>query len=278
MISRIAGLLILTLLLGLGCKNNKNEVPPTVDSTQILPPGKVEQIIVSSGSLFVDTGVTVTIKGQGFDPNMRNGYFLFLKHEGINSIPIDSTLSREFKNTQILKDTNLISIDKATIVFRLPKYSIQDVSKDSAFIYFAKHKASAIFYSGSNNIKNVKAKISAVKKMASTPIYKLLKDTLIISEKYKSANKELIQGTYTVDGIKVKIQVLEYSNTSGYWISTQTYNVPFHKMFTLSMVATKDLFYLPDGSYSFEIYERNGNQRKFVEETGKTKICIKNIP
>src|SRR6478752_562319 len=95
MIIRIAGLVFVALLLGTGCKKEKNDVKP-IDSTQILPPGKVDQIIVSSGSIFVDTGVTVTIKGHGFDRNMRNGYFLYVRHESY-PIPNDSTFELEFE-------------------------------------------------------------------------------------------------------------------------------------------------------------------------------------
>lgn len=274
--TRISIVVLISFLLGMGCKNEKNEVPP-VDSTQILPPGKVDQIILSSGAIYIDTGLTVTIKGHGFDPNMRNNYFLFVKHEDINSIPSDSSLSRDFEINDIIRDTNLVSIDKSTIVFKLPKYSINNITKDSAFIYFTKHKTRDI-YNHANEYKVARTVISSTKKLVNTPIYKLLKDTLIISKKYSSINREMIQGSYSHEAIKVMIQGLEYSSNDGYFVPNRDYNVPFHQAFTLLMVATYDKFYLPDGSYSIEIYERNGNQRKFVEETGKTKIYIKNIP
>lgn len=276
MIIRIAGLVFVAFLLGTGCKKEKSEVKP-IDSTQILPPGKVDQIVVSSGSLFVDTGVTVTIKGQGFDPNMRYGYFLFVKHEDVNLWSGDSILSQEFEPNAIIRDTNLISIDESTIVFRLPKYSIYDVTKDSAFIYFAKHRANNVYYHGKEH-KTINAVVSSTKELINTPIYRLLKDTLYINKKYSYLNKEIIQGIYSVYNLKIMVQGLEYYGTSGFFLDNEVFTAPYDKRHTISMVATYDKFYLPDGSYSFEIYERNGNQRKFVEETGKTKIYIKNIP
>lgn len=275
MILRIGGLALAFLMMETGCKEKKNEVTP-IDSTQIFPSGSVSQFIIKN-NVFVDTGALVTIKGKDFDPKMRDRYFLLVMHETTKRPKNVTTISREFKINEQVRDSNLKYIDDSTIIFELPKHTLYDSNSDSAYLYFTGLKGKEI-YPQNDGSKSAHTQIISSSQVFNIPIYKLLKDTLYINKTYDSKNKQIIQGTYSSEAIKVVIQNLEYKSATGYFIKSVDYNAPIPLRVTLSMVATQDLFYLSDGSYSFEIYERNGNQRKFVEETGKTKIYIKNIP
>lgn len=267
--------MFIALLLGAGCKNEKNEVVP-VDSTQIFPSGSVSRFVFES-NVFVDTGAVVTIKGKGFDVNMKNRYFLFARNEDTKQSNSSLIISEQYKSTEEVRDSNLVYIDDSTLIFKLPKYSLVYSNRDSAYLYFMGLKGRDI-YLRNDGTKSIHATIMSRTQLPNTPIYRLLMDTLYISKKYDSRNKQIIQGNYSSETIKVVIQNLEYKSVDGYFVKSVDYNAPLPLMTTLSMVATQDLFYLPDGSYSFEIYERGGSQRKFVEERGKTKIYIKNIP
>lgn len=274
-IARITCLTLTFLLIGTSCKDKKTEVTP-IDSTQILPPGNVDKILITTNA-FVDTGAIVTIKGKGFDPNMKNRYFLFVRNEDTNVPNSDVNMSEVFKSGTQIRDSNLIQINDSIITFKLPKYSLVSSNKDSAYLYFTGLKSSEI-YTQNDGSKWIHAKIISRKQIANTPIFRMLSDTLYLSKKYDSRNKQIIQGNYYPESIKVVVQNLEYKSTDGYFVRNEDYTAPIALRVTLSMVATQDLFYLPDGSYNFEIYERNGSQRKFIEETGKTKVYIKNVP
>lgn len=262
---RISGMMLTVGIMFLGCRDKEKAIP--IDPATIFPTGKVDRI-VSQSNVFIDTGTIVTIKGKGFDANSKENYFLFIKHDFNKMRSIDSILYEDFQNMELLKESNPISINDSMMTFRLKKYALTMSASDSAYIYFTKVKKNDI------QGKSVRATIFKRNTLENIPIYQMLNDTLLLSKNYSPLNKEIIKMGYRYESIKASIQNLEYSSKDGYYgLERDSYSYYFY---TISMVATQKLFYLPDGWYDFHIDERNGLQRRFVEEKGKKRIYIKN--
>jgi hypothetical protein len=217
----------------------------------------------------------VTVKGLGFDVKFKNEYFLDIRHDNTKLLNTDTIDYTGLRNT-VLSDPNMLTITDTSITFKLSKYMLDHTGHDSAFAYFLKLKRGSDSKDVANNIINYRGYVKFRSSLPISPVYKLLRDTLVLNKTYQTKNKSMITGSNMPSSIKIMIHGLEYPSKDGYFLTNTDYSVPSYHRFTLSMIATQDLFTLPDGWHDFEIYESGGKQRKFVEETGKTKIYIKN--
>lgn len=261
-------------------KNNAPKVKPEpFDSNSIVAPGIVEKIVVNQDGYFIDTGAYITIKGKGFDPKFKNDYFLDVRHPGDNYFNKEDTLARDQVKNSSLFDKNLLAISDTNITFKLPKYVLGTTTDDTAYFYFLKLKRG----SGRQNYNfpelidftgYIKAKLT----LPILPVYKLIKDTLLISERPNAKGKEMIRFSLSSGYFKIMIHGLEYPEKRGYFGNIDDYSFPMYYKTTISMVATQDLFFLPDGWHDLEIYQRADRQRRCVEETGKKRIYLKNVP
>lgn len=275
-------LVVYGILLFTSCqlKNNAPQVKPDpFDSNSIVAPGVVGKIVINQDGYFIDTGAYITIKGKGFDPKFRNDYFLDVRHPGDNYSNKDDTLARAQVKNSSLYDKNLLTISDTAITFKLPKYVLGTTTDDTAYFYFLKLKRG----SGRQNYNfpeliDFTGYIKSKQTLPILPVYKLIKDTLFISEKYNGQGKEMIRFSSSSGYFKILIHGLEYPEKPKYFLNRDDYTVPLYYKTTISMVATQDLFFLPDGWHDLEVYQRADRQRRCVEETGKKLIYLKNVP
>lgn len=266
----IAFAFILTLIMSTSCNNKSKAVDP-IDSTKLVAPGIAKQIVLKSG-IFLDTGMVVTVKGRGFDKTFIKDYFLIARNGGEELRQTD--ISEDILGN-VVRDSKLTTLNDSVIEFFIPKHSVSNNNNDSVNLYFTKLRRQGV-YNTSPGVISVIVDIGLAVRKPSLPIYKLLKDTLYLTKNYSIPNKGMILSSYYDNSVKAVINGIEYSNASGFYNTIRDNSSTDYFNTTISMTATKYNFVMPDGWYTFELSERYGSLRKIVEETGKTKIYIKN--
>lgn len=269
----IAVSLVLVLL---SCSPKDTKKPQTAvpfDSSTIVASGTATEILVPN-NVFVDTGMNIIVKGKGFDPTKKNDYFLVVIYGKTSYTTKDTIISDEIHFTKPVRDLKLVTVTDSTILFKLPFHDV-NFDFDSTHLFFAKLKHGTSSYSYSSNRSSAEMYINLRKTIKMLPLYRLLHDTLTLNKTYKPSKPIIGTHKYKSWSLKFFIDGIQYPTTDGYFINDEDSSTPYIWLL-FSMTATQSMFTMSDGWHTLEISELDSPFRKLVEETGKTKIYIKN--
>lgn len=253
-------LAILLLFALLSCNKKKKEEEPYVPVKQTYTdiPG-TDIYIANTDSVFVDTGLVITVKGKGFDPKYKGHYTMksqkfdvFYSHDNLPEIP------------------EMIYFDATTIKFRYPRkyFKLESCRPNSFDFVFVKYSDDPM---AELNYQKRFLAVSGSKRFFLKNHIKIFKDTAYL----KTPRRELAYffleyyGGYTCNlALQIGAKYIDLEPTrTAIWYETErnchSIGIPLDSSYGIS-----------DGYYPVKLF-KNGEQ--LYCEGEKSGVYVKNI-